>query len=298
MTGVCFQNWRRLLSYSTIMFVLGFLMFCWAGVASAQTVTVRVNGQVISFDQPPVIVEGRTLVPVRAIFEALGANVTWQGETNTVLATRGQVKISLQVGNKNALKNMEKITLDVPPMIIKNRVLVPLRFVSESLGAHVSWDGEQNTIRISTSAETPPKGDPIAEGQYDPSAGLNLKYKLNPKMEVEVILEPGALAKAATVKLYIDSSQSYRLVTGSDVITQSLPGKTGFDGARIKVIFIQQWPFDIKRPVMLANGEQINSRCWISEKVIRSGVQVVERDTSLKVVEATNAQWERVQILY
>jgi len=273
------------------------LFFACAGVASAETV-VKVNGQAIFFDQPPQIIEGRTLVPVRAIFEALGAGVVWQQETSTVIATRSGTTVTLQVGNKQALKNTDKIYLDVPPQIIGSRVLVPLRFVSESFGAYVSWDGEHSTIRISNRAENPPTGSPAAQGNYDPSTGLTLKTRLNNKADLEIILEPGALVKAAPVALYTSTARSFRLITGADVVTQSLPGKSGYEGARIKVIYTEKWPFELKRPVVLGNNEMIGNRCWIGKDIIRAGAQVLENDTDLNVIEANEDQWSRTEVLY
>jgi len=273
------------------------LIFACAGSAAA-AVTVKVNGQQIYFDQPPQVIDGRTLVPVRAIFEALGASVTWQQETRTVIASKSGTTVTLQVDNKQALKNTEKIFLDVHPIIIGNRVLVPLRFVGESFGAYVSWDGEHETVRISNKADNPPSGSPAAQGDYDPATGLTLKTRLNNKTDLEVILEPGALVKAAPVALYTTTAMSFRLITGADVVTQSLPGKTGYEGARIKVIYTHKAPFMMNRPIILGNNEMINNRCWFGEDVIRTAAQVLERDTDLNVIEANAEQWSRTEVLY
>ncbi|OPX89630.1 MAG: hypothetical protein A4E53_01445 [Pelotomaculum sp. PtaB.Bin104] len=281
-----------------VSFVLALaLIFACAGLAAA-AVTVKVNGQQIYFDQPPQVIDGRTLVPVRAIFEALGASVTWQEETSTVIASKSGTTVTLQVDNKQALKNTEKIFLDVPPIIVGNRVLVPLRFVGEAFGANVSWDGEHETVRISNKADNPPSGSPAAQGNYDPETGLTLKTRLNNKTDLEVILEPGALVNAAPVALYTTTAMSFRLITGADVVTQSLPGKTGYEGARIKVIYTQKVPFMLKRPIVLGNNEMINNRCWIGEDVIRTAAQVLERDTDLNVIEANAEQWSRTEVLY
>ncbi len=291
------KNTKRV-SRSLILVLALAVLFTCSGIAAADPLIVKLNGQQLKFDQPPQIIEGRTLVPVRAIFEALGANVTWQQATSTVIATRSGTTVTLQVGNNEALKNTEKILLDVPPVNIKGRVMVPLRFVSEAFGAYVTWDGEHNTVRISNKAEQPPTGNPVAKGDYDPAQKLTLQARLSNKHDVEVVLEPGALVKAAPVALYADSIRSYRLIAGADVNTASIPGSSGFEGARIKVIFIEKWPFDLKRPVVLANNEMINNRCWVGEKIIRSGVQVLERDVSLSVMEANAEQWGRTEVLY
>jgi len=124
-----------------------------AGLAYASGVKVLVNEKELSFDVPPVIEEGRTLVPLRAIFEALGAEVDWDGDTKTVTATKGAITISLTIGEKTAYKNGGAVVLDVPGRIIEGRTLVPLRFVSEALGAEVEWEASTRTVTI-TSGES------------------------------------------------------------------------------------------------------------------------------------------------
>lgn len=104
-------------------------------------VTVSYNGEFITFDQKPIIENGRTLVPLRAIFEKIGADVEWNGDTQTVTATKDDITVSLTINNTTAYKNGEAITLDVPAKIINGRTLVPVRFVSDCFGVNVDWDG-------------------------------------------------------------------------------------------------------------------------------------------------------------
>ena len=111
-------------------------------------ISVLVNNQAISFDQPPVIENDRTLVPLRAIFEALGAEVLWDGETSTVTATRGDITISLQIGSNQLYKNGEAITIDVPAQIINDRTMVPVRAIAESFNCRVGWDSDTKTVTI------------------------------------------------------------------------------------------------------------------------------------------------------
>lgn len=115
-------------------------------------VKVFVSGKAVTFDQEPVIISGRTLVPLRAIFEALGAKVEWHNATRTVTATRGSDQILLQVGNKTATVNNKAVTLDVEPIIISGRTLVPARFIAESFGMVVNWDEKTRTISIAAAA--------------------------------------------------------------------------------------------------------------------------------------------------
>ena len=111
-------------------------------------ITVIVNGKVVVFDQTPIISEGRTLVPLRAIFEALNATVQWDDATKTVSAIRGETKILLQIGSTNMYVGSEVKVLDVPAQIINSRTLVPVRAISEAFGCTVGWDGNTKTVTI------------------------------------------------------------------------------------------------------------------------------------------------------
>lgn len=266
--------------------------------AAAQPITVRVNGAPVKFDIAPQVIQGRTLVPLRPIFEALGVQLTWQAETKTIIGTKGNINIVLKIGDRQALKGTEVITLDVPPQILYGRTLVPLRFIAESMGTYVSWDGEKKVVRISTRGAIPVSGNLVAIGDYDPSRPLRLTARINQTVDFEVDMEPGAVVRPAEVRLYSESALSYRLIIDQDVVTSSIPGKSGFDAGRIKARFVERWPFDPKRPIVLANGELIDNKVYYGQEQIVSGVRVMERDTSLVVTEASDEQWGRVQIEY
>ena len=113
-------------------------------------VTVFVDGEQIAFDVDPIIENGRTLVPMRFIFEALDAKVEWVNETNTAIATKNDTKIEITIGENKLIKNGEEIELDVPAKLINDRTLVPVRAVSEGLNAKVDWDGELFRVIITS----------------------------------------------------------------------------------------------------------------------------------------------------
>ncbi|MCT4595714.1 MAG: copper amine oxidase N-terminal domain-containing protein [Anaeromicrobium sp.] len=106
------------------------------------------------FDTPPVIKEGRTLIPVRAITEGLGANVTWNGEERKVIVSKGDSEIIFQLKDGKVFVNGEEKTIDVPAQIMNNRTIVPLRFIAEELGLKVDYDGETDTIEIDEEEES------------------------------------------------------------------------------------------------------------------------------------------------
>ena len=117
-------------------------------LAQASTIRIMFDGKFITPDVPPVIEGGRTMVPFRILFEALGATVNWNAATSTVSGTRGNTSIALVIGSRNATVNGRAVTLDVAPRIISGRTMVPLRFVSENLGAEVAWVASQQTVVV------------------------------------------------------------------------------------------------------------------------------------------------------
>lgn len=100
----------------------------------------------------PVVQDDRTLVPVRAIVEAMGGSVNWDEETQTALLELGGDIITLTLGSRTAFFNETAHTLDVTPVSINYRTMLPIRFIAESFRFEVEWDGETQTITIKKSA--------------------------------------------------------------------------------------------------------------------------------------------------
>ena len=115
-------------------------------------IKVVLNGHTMEFDQPPVIRDDRTLVPMRAIFEALGAQVMWNGDTRTVTALRPDSIITMQIDSNLMYVSGAPLTLDVPPQLVNDFTMVPVRAVSESLGCKVTWDNDTRTVYIADTA--------------------------------------------------------------------------------------------------------------------------------------------------
>jgi len=118
--------------------------------SAEQPIRVYIDGVPLSMDVPPQLVEGRTLVPLRAIFEALGAEVDWNPETQTVIGTKGDIIVILTVGSMTPTVNGQVVPIDVPAQIVDDRTLVPVRFVAESFGVDVDWDSDTRTVTITT----------------------------------------------------------------------------------------------------------------------------------------------------
>lgn len=115
---------------------------------SNSKVAVIVNNNPLTFDQNPLVINGRTLAPVRAIFEALGATVEWKNDTREVISTKGNTTITMAIDNTTMYKNGEAITLDVAPQIIGERTLVPVRAIAEAFNCKVEWNNDTQTVII------------------------------------------------------------------------------------------------------------------------------------------------------
>ena len=117
-------------------------------VVDGKQIAVYVNGTELTLDVPPMLENDRTLVPMRAIFEALGAEVSWYPEDRTIVAVRGGTTVFMQVDDWYMSVNDEWIALDAPPRVVNDRTLIPLRAVAEAFGAQVGWDEEMQVVTV------------------------------------------------------------------------------------------------------------------------------------------------------
>ena len=124
----------------------------YSGIGPSEEILVRVDGEYVDFEPPPAIVNDRTLVPVRAIFEAMGIEVNWDAQTRTVTATRGNTQIQLTIDSNILKKTVDgvqtSVEIDVPAMILGDRTMVPARAPMENFGASVNWDAKTRTVII------------------------------------------------------------------------------------------------------------------------------------------------------
>ncbi len=161
---------KKILSILIVVaMMLSSLSIC--AVASAE-IKVVIDGVNQTYDQMPQIIDSRTLVPLRGIFEALGAKVEWVDQTKTIIGSKGDNSVVLQVENTTATMNNKKTTLDVAPMIINSRTMVPVRFISEALGAKVEWVDDTKTVVI-TSKE---KSEEIAKKEQSENGKIIIDY--------------------------------------------------------------------------------------------------------------------------
>gem|GEM_PF-3329919 len=116
--------------------------------AAGEPVKISINGSLLATDVDPVIVEGRTMVPIRAIAEGFGADVAWNGQKKQVTIEKSGNVVILVVNDVNALVDDAQVQMDVTPQIVNGRTMIPARFVSSALGAQVDWDGINRVVLI------------------------------------------------------------------------------------------------------------------------------------------------------
>lgn len=112
------------------------------------SILVMLRGKYIDFDVAPVIMNDRVMVPMRNIFEALGANVNWIADTQTIFAVKDSDIITMQVGQDSFFKNEDKIEIDSPSVIVEGRTLVPIRAVAEAFDTEVFYNENTKTVVI------------------------------------------------------------------------------------------------------------------------------------------------------
>jgi len=168
-----------------IIFLLG--TFAVPSLVAAQSVTVIVNGQTMNFAAPPIVRAGRVFVPLRGVFEQLGASVVYaNGQIN---ATGRGKTVSLSIGSTQATVDGQPETIDVAPFIVGATTFVPLRFVSQALGASVNWNDSTSTVTISGGGPGPypprPPNPPPYAVHFVTMAPTGTTYDPNPTLRFQ-----------------------------------------------------------------------------------------------------------------
>lgn len=146
----------RIVGRLLMLAAIAALVLTAAPTLSAPAYHVLVNGQYVPLSQPPVERAGRVFVPLRGIFEKLGAGVAY--DNGTINATAGEKTVQVKIGSNQAIVSGQQTYLDAAPFVIGSTTMVPLRFVSEALGASVDYDSSTGAIDIATAKRTVPAG--------------------------------------------------------------------------------------------------------------------------------------------
>ena len=130
------------------LLVLTMLLFIPVPALADADIDITIDGEEYIFTPPPFIVEGRTLVPMRAFFEALSAQVDWEPDTRTAIGMRDGITVRIPIDSTEPTVNGQVVSIAVPARIVDSRTFIPLRFVGEAFGDDVQWDGTTRAITI------------------------------------------------------------------------------------------------------------------------------------------------------
>ena len=232
-------------------------------LAASVPIKVLIDGKPLSIDVDPFAVEGRVLVPFRAIFEALGADVDWDNENQTAVGYKGLTYIFLQPGNKNALiliaqadfndvitaenfqdaiESSKTVVLDVPPAVKDSRILVPTRFIAESLGAKVDWDSKTQSVVITTQLSG--NNTPTVPQNPVTSPALNINSKIAGQWEFhfnqQALFATPMISASVHMKLIVNEDGTFnsnmQTTSGSSGGVTIMEGKYTIEGDKF-VIF-------------------------------------------------------------
>ncbi len=196
---------KKLMIYFLLVSVL--LSFASPALATGE-IKVYVDNRLLQLEDPPFIQDGRTLVPMRAFFEALGARVDWEPETQTAVGRRGGVTVRIPIGSTRPTVNGRIEQIDVAAQIVDSRTYIPLRFVGEALGDDVHWDGDTRSIAITRVEAT--NGVPGKRDEQEPVESLSVW------LEADREVVPAGGGQAITLSVTVADDQGY-LVEGAQV---------------------------------------------------------------------------------
>jgi len=227
------------------IFMLTFIFLCFPsfGKAAPKPIEIYINNQKVESDVAPVIVNDRTMVPLRVISENLGASVYWDNAQRTVRITNSSKTILLKINDKKAIINDQAVSLDTPAIIVKDRTMVPLRFIGESLGAEVFWDNAQRRVNITRSQ---PK---ITDFSYDMVDGKP-SIVLKGDSPLEYVMDPSAARDQIAIDINGQVAiEKNALYIYDDFMEKALMGSIQEDPpvTRIVVELKGEVPYEIKQ---------------------------------------------------
>ncbi len=193
----------------------------------AEEVTIEINGENMPIeDMPPIILDDRTLVPARAVFETMGAEVAWNADTKEVYVRKESDVVVLKIDNKTGMKNGVDFAMDVPAKIVNDRTMIPVRAVSEALGCVVGWDAKTRVISIDEQQEidtdvedNDSDNDDNEEIEKDTNTSTNTNTNTNTNGVVNSGVVPTENSKVTSVTIpeNENSQQIFTINTSSNI---------------------------------------------------------------------------------
>lgn len=281
-----------------LVLTISILMLC-VPVFASSNISVQLNGKMVDFTDAngnkveSQIVNDRTMVPMRKIFEVLGAEVEWDGATRSITANTDELEIGLQIDNEIATVkekdgNIKNIELDSAPVIINNRTLVPVRFIAESLEKKVGWDASNRAVIIIDANKFEEMFKKEASNFYDyltTDFEVIETYEMEIELEAEIeqtyLGETQLLGANGDMELNVGEDaleviMDFKL-TGSDELIEEL----GSENIELEVIF------DFEKCVMYIKTPLIEG---YETKWIKYEFEDEEKEMLNLILEATKTQ--------
>ena len=245
-----------------------------AGTSETSSITVLLDGEPVSFDAQPEIPAGATFVPLRSIFEQLGAEVEWNQQRQEALLISGREEICLKVGSKVAIRNTEVSSLTDAPYLKEDRVMVPLRYLSESLGYDVTWNPETRTAEIRS-----PQND--SQEETSGSSGENSGE------EVISAEKPSSFGEGRAFSILGEAAE----ITCDEAIQDGLQESSACKGARLSLRqaaqqmeeFYDLYTYNYTVAIMQTRKDLNLLNDWSERNVV-----VTEEQTAYSIVNAMN----------
>ena len=138
---------KKVLAIITVITLLFSVVTCFAEATNTE-IKVILNGEEVVFDQGPILVNEKPMIPLRAVFEKMGASISWDNDTETVMAICRDTIVMLQIDNEKMFKLDEAIVLETPAMLVNDRTLIPIHAISDVWGSDIEWNRETNEVLI------------------------------------------------------------------------------------------------------------------------------------------------------
>jgi Copper amine oxidase N-terminal domain len=274
---------------------------------AAQAVSVTVNGQAMYLNPGPIEKAGRVFVPLRGIFEKLGAAVVYS--QGTINATKGSTTVSLTIGSAQATVNGQTQTLDVAPFIVGATTYVPLRFVAQSLGAQVGYDNSTRVVAIAGAGGQgpppgPPRPPPPPYPPPNPPSGVYLRYR-QPAPDSNttnrfVVISADFSRRVATgsVRVRLDGNDvTYRCGISATAFSYKPPAPYDFGSHTVRVSgrdvggsgFDHSWSFAIRRSNMKLNVTQPDENAPVGRSFVVAGNTVANGEVTVTAGATPNS---------
>lgn len=215
---------KKFISLFLALLLVASLTVC--ASAASEKISVYLEDSEIEFDVPPQTINGRTMVPIRAIFEAMGATVTWDDNTQTAVCVKDGTTVKMAVNSTTEYINDVAHEMDVAPVVIYDRTLAPARYVAEAFEYCVNWDEKENAVLISKPlalSDTVLYSDDNVKVSYsgvdDPGTGMNM-FRLT--LNIENNYEKNVLAYLE--ECYINDTKA-NVFGGNSDLDGIKPGK-------------------------------------------------------------------------